>query len=82
VSVTPTTSGGLSFDITPSNAEIFVDGQRMGTVADFSPTMAPLALAPGRHYVDIRLSGYQPMVFDADIVAGQVLPYQGTMRPE
>jgi hypothetical protein len=82
VSVTPTTGGGLSFDITPSNAEVYVDGQRVGTVGEFSPTMPPLALTPGRHFVDIRLSGYQPMVFDADIVAGQVLPYQGAMRPE
>jgi|SRR5579872_7019325 len=78
----PTGSGGLSFDITPSNAEVFVDGQRVGTVADFSPTMPPLALAPGRHSVDIRANGYQTMVFDADVTAGQVLPYHGAMRSE
>jgi hypothetical protein len=82
VSVTPSSTGGLSFDITPATAEVFVDGQRQGTVADFSPTQPPLALAPGRHTVEIRATGYQSMAFDAAIVAGQVLPYQGTMRPE
>jgi hypothetical protein len=44
--------------------------------------MPPLTLTPGRHSIDIRATGYQPIVFDADIVAGQVLPYQGAMRPE
>jgi hypothetical protein len=82
VNVVPTTSGGLSFDIMPLNAEVFVDGKRMGTVADFSPTNPPLALTPGRHSIEIRASGYQTMLFDAEIAAGQVLPYQGTMRPE
>src|SRR5207249_2854068 len=80
VNVAPANSGGLSFDITPSYADIYVDGQYVGTVADFSATMPPLWLAPGRHYVDIRAAGFAPMVFDVDILAGQVLPYQGSMR--
>jgi hypothetical protein len=55
---------------------------RMGTVADFSPTNPPLALTPGRHSIEIRANGYRTMLFDPEIVAGQVLPYQGTMRLE
>ena len=82
VSAAPTNLGGLSFDITPNDAEVFVDGRDMGRVADFGPSMQPLSMAPGRHYVEVRANGYQTMVFDADVMAGQVLPYQGTMRPE
>jgi hypothetical protein len=73
-------TGGVSFDITPASAEVFVDGQDVGAVADFSPTSSPLSLAPGRHHVEIRAPGYETMSFDTDVVAGQVIPYQGTMR--
>jgi hypothetical protein len=72
--------GGVSFEITPSNAEIWVDGQRVGTVDQFTPKSQPLGLTPGRHRIEIRAPGYQPMDFDADIVAGQVIPYQGTLE--
>jgi hypothetical protein len=72
-------SGGLSFDITPSDAALFIDGKYVGTVADFSPTEAPLTLTAGRHRVDVRAQGYQTMSFDITVIAGQVIPYQGTM---
>jgi PEGA domain-containing protein len=82
VNVTPSAIGWLSFDITPTYADVYVDGQYVGTVADFGPTTQPLSLAPGRHYVSIRAAGFAPMVFDVDVLPGQVLPYQGSMRPE
>jgi hypothetical protein len=82
VNVTPSNIGGLSLDITPTYADVYGDGQYLGTVADFGPMMQPLSLAPGRHYMDIRAAGFAPMVFDVDVLAGQVLPYQGSMRPE
>ena len=72
--------GGVSFDITPSNAEIVVDGESMGIVADFSPTAQPLGLEPGRHHIEVRASGYRTMEFDVDIVARQVIPYQGSLQ--
>ena len=72
--------GGLSFDIAPASAEIFVDGSRVGTVGEFTPTAQPLGLSAGRHHVDIRAPGYRTMTFDVDILAGQVIPYQGTLE--
>jgi PEGA domain-containing protein len=72
--------GGLSFDITPPDAEVFIDGQYVGVVSQFSPTQPPLWLAPGRHRVEIRMPGYDPVVFDVDIISGEVIPYQGDMR--
>jgi hypothetical protein len=82
INLTPNASGGLSFDIAPPNASVFVDGQYVGTVNDFSPRMPPLWLVPGRHYVEVRSPGYEPLMFDVDVVAGQVIPYEGTMRRE
>jgi hypothetical protein len=74
-------TGGLSFEISPPSAEIFVDGNYSGVVSSFTPTSQPLTLAPGLHHVEIRAPGYETQTFDVDVVAGQVIPYQGTMQP-
>src|SRR5262249_25403191 len=73
-------TGGMSFEIQPLYAQVYVDGQYVGTVAQFSPTSQPLGLTAGRHHIQITAQGYRPMDFDVDIVAGEVLPYQGTLE--
>jgi len=73
-------TGGLSFEITPNTAQLFVDGTLVGTVGQFTPTSQPLGLAAGRHRVEVRAPGYKTISFDVDIIAGQVIPYQGTME--
>jgi hypothetical protein len=37
-------------------------------------------LNAGRHRIEIRASGYRTMTFDADVQAGQVIPYQGSLQ--
>jgi hypothetical protein len=71
--------GGLSFQITPQSADVFIDGGFVGTVGQFTPESQPLGVPAGHHRVEIRSQGFRSIVFDASIVAGQVLPYQGTM---
>lgn len=75
-------SGGISFEITPDNAQIFVDGRFMGTAGEFGPTDQPLDVTPGRHRIEVRASGYRSMTFDAEVKAGQVIPYQGTLQQD
>src|SRR5581483_2602690 len=53
--------GGVSFDITPDNAAVFVDGTYVGTAGTFNPTSMPLGLIPGKHHIEIRASGYRTM---------------------
>jgi hypothetical protein len=72
--------GGMSFEITPSDAQVFVDGNYAGTAGQFTATTQPLGVPSGRHHVEIRNPGYKTMSFDVDIVAGQVIPYQGQME--
>jgi hypothetical protein len=74
--------GGVSLNITPGDATVVVDGSDAGTVQTFSPSSAPLTLTPGQHHLVIEKPGYQSMTFDADVVKGQVIPYQGAMQPE
>jgi hypothetical protein len=72
--------GGVSFEITPTSAAVYVDDSYVGTVGDFSPNSTPLTLTPGRHHIEVRAPGYQTMVFDTDIRMGQVIPYRGEMQ--
>jgi hypothetical protein len=76
----PSAPGGVSFEITPDAAAVFVDGTYVGTAATFGPTSQPLGLTTGRHHIEIRASGYRTMTFEADVTPGQVLPYQGTLQ--
>jgi len=73
--------GGVSFDVFPGDAQVSVEGVFVGTVDSFSPTRPPLVLAPGQHYFELRLPGYQSVVFEATVNAGEVIPYQGTLEP-
>jgi hypothetical protein len=72
--------GGLSFDITPADAGVYVDGLYAGAVEQFTPDQPPLSLAPGRHHVEIRKPGFEVIAFDVDILPGQVIPYRGDLQ--
>ncbi len=71
--------GGVSFDIQPPDAEIYIDGNYVGVVQDFGPYAAPLTLPAGPHHVDLRAPGFGPMSFNITVVPRQVIPYQGTL---
>ena len=80
--VAPAATGGLSLEIDPPDAGLFVDGQYIGEVGQFTPNDQPLALTPGRHHIEIRAAGFMSQAFDVDVIAGQVIPYQGRMQPQ
>ena len=82
VLITPGTTayGGVALEITPYDADVFVDGQYAGKVQDFDGTTQPLTLAAGTHRIEIQAPGYQPMTVDVGIQAGQVIPYRGDLQ--
>jgi len=75
------TYGGVSLEITPSDAFVYVDGTYAGTVRDFDGTDQPLTLTAGTHHIEIQAAGYEPMTMDVAVQPGQVIPYRGDMRP-
>jgi hypothetical protein len=81
IAVAPGATGGVSFQITPGDAAVFVDGVYVGTANNFSATTPPLLLATGRHHFELRAQGYGTMAFDVDVTPGQVVPYAGTLQP-
>ena len=72
--------GGISFEIDPYDAAVYVDGNYVGIVSDFGPGAQPLTLGAGMHRVEIQATGYAPIVWDVDVIAGQVIPYRGAMQ--
>ena len=73
--------GGLSFDIQPSDADLYVDGEYVGMVGTFTPYGEPLTLTPGVHRIAIVRDGFRTMEWDVRIEPGQVMPYRGVMKP-
>ena len=72
--------GGVSPEISPSIAAVYVDGAYAGVVRDFDGTRQPLTLVSGRHHIEIDAPGFAQWAFDVDIVPGQVLPYRGDLE--
>lgn len=75
----PTNAGGVTFEVNPPDAQIFVDGNYYGVAEDFDGTKQPLTLQLGQHRVELRRQGYQVVTFDVNVIAGQVIPYRGDM---
>jgi hypothetical protein len=73
--------GGVSLEITPSNAEVFVDGQYAGLVHDFDGTQQPLTVTAGRHRLDLRAPGYEPLAIDVNVNPGELVPFRGDLQP-
>ena len=71
--------GGVSFDINPREAAIFVDGDFVGYAGDFSPGQMPLTLNAGYHRVELEARDRRTVSFNLTVVAGQVLPYRGDL---
>jgi hypothetical protein len=81
--ITPGSSayGGVALEITPSDADVWVDGEYAGKVQDFDGTTQPLTLTPGTHRVEVQAPGYEPMSVDVGVQPGQVTPFRGDLRP-
>jgi hypothetical protein len=71
--------GGLSFDIQPADADLFVDGEYVGSVGTFTPYGEPLTLWPGVHRIAIVREGFRTMEFDVTVQPGRVIPYRGML---
>lgn len=75
------TYGGIALDITPWDAEVYVDGVYVGTANLFDGSREALTLPAGPHRIEIHAPGYEPAVFDVDVLPGQLIPYRGDLQP-
>jgi PEGA domain-containing protein len=73
--------GALRLKIKPNKGQVFVDNVYVGTVDEFDGMTQRLKLEQGRHRVEVRLAGYEPLVFEVMIRRGDTTIFEGTLRP-
>lgn len=71
--------GGVTFDIEPRDADLWVDGEYVGPVSDYTSYDPPLTLVAGRHHIELATDDDRALEFDVTVVSGQVIPYQGSL---
>jgi len=73
------TSGAVSIRVQPDSAEILIDGEHWsGRTND----RLVVQLSPGRHVVEIRLSGYRTFSTEVEIRDGQTTPLNISLTRE
>ena len=71
--------GDLRLDVTPKDAQVYVDGYYVGIVDDFNGRYQRISLAPGPHHVELRATGYELLAFDVNIEPRQTVDYRGNL---
>jgi hypothetical protein len=72
--------GALRLKVRPREAEVFIEGDFVGEVDDYDGAFQRLHLPPGRHRVQVRAEGYEPLDFSVLIVRDQTVTYRGELR--
>jgi hypothetical protein len=71
--------GGMSFLVDPDFAEVYIDGIFVGYAREFGGQ--PIPVAAGYHRVEIHAPDCEGVVFDVNVLPGQVIPYRGSLVP-
>ena len=66
----PTGPAIVETDISPSKAEVILDGASAGLAKDFNGTWDELRITPGHHTITFRKEGYRSLTVDFDAAAG------------
>jgi hypothetical protein len=72
-------SGAVSIRVQPDSAEILIDGEHWSGRAD---DRLVVELSPGRHVVEVRLSGYRTFATEVQIRDGQTTPLNISLSKE
>lgn len=73
--------GSARLQITPKQAEVYVDGYLAGSVDDFDGFFQRLDVAPGEHELTIYLEGYETITQKVLFQPGQTLDIRQRMTP-
>jgi len=74
----PAVTGGLRITGVPGEAQVFVDGYFVGTIADLEAAR-PLTVTAGPHRLELRAAGYQSVTIDVQITAYETLTYRAAL---
>jgi hypothetical protein len=75
------TTGSIRLQVTPRDAQVFVDGYAAGTVDDFDGVFQRLRVRPGGHQIAIYLQGYRTIVQNVYAAPGSDQKIHLAMEP-
>ncbi|MCG8461527.1 MAG: PEGA domain-containing protein, partial [Holophagales bacterium] len=73
--------GALDLDVSPEEAQIFIDGEFVGQADDYDGFPTYLHLEPGTYEVAIYHEGYETIFRQYSIYSGVVIDVEDRMRP-
>ena len=71
---------GIDCDISPEEAEVWVDGRRIGEADDYDGFPRLLILEPGKRRIEFRHRGYRTISIDVDLRPGWLLRLDDEME--
>ena len=69
----------MRIEVTPRDAEVYVDGYYAGTVDDFDGTFQRLHTTPGGHAITLHLEGYRTVTRNIYVTPADTFKLQLTM---
>jgi hypothetical protein len=66
-----TARAALELRITPSNAAVYVDGSLVGTGEELGRLERGLAVAPGKHHIEVLAPGRAPKTVEVEVEQGE-----------
>jgi hypothetical protein len=74
-------TGSARLQVTPRNAQVFIDGYFVGVVDEFDGNLQRLHVEPGEHELQLYLDGHQTFTQKVLLVRGRTLKIVHTMQP-
>jgi len=71
----------VRLEVTPRDAEVYVDGYYAGTVDDFDGTFQRLRVEPGKHDLEIYKDGFRPLRQKAYLSADNTFRIKQALQP-
>jgi hypothetical protein len=75
-----TETGSVRLRVKPSEAQVYLDGTLVGKVDDFDGLTSHLAARVGRHQIELRADGYQPLTLTVDVEANKTLTTRASLK--
>jgi hypothetical protein len=71
----------LRLDVSPADAQVFVDARYLGSVDNFKSAFHRLTLSGGPHLVIIRKPGFTSLALEIAVFPGQSVTFSRKMQP-
>lgn len=75
-------TGSVRLRVNPKEAKVYVDGALVGVVDEFDGLSHHLDLQPGRHEIEVRADGYQPLTLDVQVQEGRTTTARGSLKKD